>query len=448
MNVFVFSSLTLALICASVGILRKTQLKQHLAWMSKRTDARAQIVERQSSYELNSRRMLWDSASHFSWGLTLSIGLFAIGIFIFLWSLSWVVALAVLLFACLTLCVIFSRDISHIYDRCHGWGLWLVIVALKRMDPDESVLTDDEIYQYAGSKLSDRDWFRLLSHAIMSRTSGLTASGADPNLGRLALSILGLGRLPNSTVVVWRVLDPKRIVKASSGVAGLGRVLEIVLTILKDRDLFKGSDVIPPSLWARVKGYLTWTKPLPQKRRLGRKRRFSRIPPSVALELPWLNWTCSASWEFNAEEACLLTDILSDQLVSYLQVIEPLRESASRTPPVPEEPLYSAFWLAYVLFLRDPPKASRFRLRRIIALAWVRLQLSDLQLRARLTSVTDSNQSGHEQANASFVEWADRSLQGYINSLIWDDRIELIGLDSMYASQSVCAEEGEHLFQL
>jgi hypothetical protein len=230
MNVFVFSSLALALICASVGILRKTQLKQHLAWMSQRTDARAQIVKRQFSYELNSSRMLWDSASHFSWGLTLSISLFAVGIFVFLWTMSWVVALAVLLFACFTLCVIFSRDIPHYYHRCRGWVRgWVhgrVLAILNWLSRAEStewqevllqilLLTSEQIKQiyHAGSRPFVKDHFLLLSHAIMSRTSGLTASGVDPNVRRLARSIVGLGRLPDSTRD-WRVLTPQRVTEA------------------------------------------------------------------------------------------------------------------------------------------------------------------------------------------------------------------------------------------
>jgi hypothetical protein len=436
MNVFVFSSLALALICASVGILRKTQLKQHLAWMSQRTDARAQIMERQSSYELNSRRMLWDSASHFSWGLTLSIGLFAVGIFVFLWTMSWVVALAVLLFACFTLCVLFSRDIPHIPGRCFTWvAEFLILQATalyNRLHPDDPFDAFDEFE----SKFFVDNQFRLLSHAIMSRTSGLTASGVDPNLGRLALSIIGLGRLPND-VLIWLSWHLKSAIMTgdSPGGVGLGCVFVILQAILQDRDLFKGSDIIPLSLWARVKGHLKLTKPVPQKRQL------SSIPTSITSGHQWLNWAYPASRQLNAAEACLLADILSDHVASHLQVTEPLRGSASLTHPVPEEPLYSAFCLAWVLFQRVLGGPSDHKLRRAIALTGVRLQFSDLPSETRLTTVPNSDRSGHEHPAVSFVKWSDESLQENINSLLvypdWSD--------ANRTSQHTRAEEGEHL---
>jgi hypothetical protein len=438
MNVFVFSSLTLALICASVGILRKTQLKQHLAWMSKRTDARAQIVERQLSYELNSRRMLWDSARHFSWGLTLSIGLFAVGIFVFLWTMSWVVALAVLLFACFTLCVVFSRDIPHISRRCIIWVLLtissLLVALYNRYDPDDPYYDPKELAAESGPSVADQ--VRLLSHAIMSRASGLTASGVDPNVGRLGQSIVGLGRLPDSTSH-WSVLDPRMVTEASSESAGLGRVLDIVLAILQDRDPLKGGYSIPLSLWDRVKGYLTLRLPKPSKRQI---YPWSKRPDPLVYDdmeepdwlvsdryHPWMIWLFDALRQCSVEERCLLADALSGQLALYLRVTGASRGSTSGTGPVREKFLDSAFCLAFVLFQWVPPGVSKLKLRWIIASAGVRLQLSDLPSGALLTSLREN-----------------------MNSLIWDGGCGYLlpTIDSEHSGQSAYAEEGEHLSRL
>jgi hypothetical protein len=422
MNVFVFSSLALALICASVGILRKTQLKQHLAWTKKRTDARAQIVARQLSYELNSCRMLWDSASHFSWGLTLSIGLFAVGIFIFLWTMNHSVAWAVLVFACFTLCVIFSRDILKYYHLCRDWicvkWYWLrcqdwvfvieVVVNLICSWNSHMFIRETVPRPSVG----DHAHFHLLSRAIMSRTLELTASGVDPYIGRLARSIVGLGKLPHGT--------GQKVVasEASKKNVGLERAVDTVLAILQDRDPLKGSISIPVSLWSRVKGHFTLTQPAPRQRQA-----LSYMSDLAFMTLPWMFWITHAFRELNIEEKYLLATVISDQFPSYLRMTEPLQPVVSGMQPALEDSLYSAFLLAYCMrqqFIEGkiPLGPLDLKLRQFITLAAVRLQFSNLPKGARLTSARNLDHSGHENPAASFVEWANKDLQRTINKRI------------------------------
>jgi hypothetical protein len=236
--------------------------------------------------------------------------------------------------------------------------------------------------------------------------------------------------------------------EASSEGAGLGRVLDIVLAILQDRDPLKGGYIIPLSLWDRAKGYFTFRKPKPLRRQM---HQYLQHPDCLVSDHRWMIWLFDALGQSSVEEICLLADVLSDQLAFYLRALtRTSRGSASRTIPVAENFLYSAFCLAYVLFQRVPHGASKLKLHRIIAPAGVRLQLSDLPSRARLTSVTDSNQSGHEQAVASFVEWADICLQENFDVSIWAcwERYRFFTIYSIHSSQSADVVEGEHLFRL
>jgi hypothetical protein len=459
-NIFVFSSLALALTCAFVSILRKNQLKQYLSWTSKRTDARSKTMHRQFSFELNSSRKLWDSASHISVGLTLSIGLFAVGVFVLLWNLDHCVAGVVFLFVCLTLCVIFSSDLPVYYRRCRSrvraisrdlfifsrdlyrrlcdrirairvrYG-WYQASFRDLLDSSVVIPGPDMVYYdqaYVRSRRLGEQQFGLLSRAIMSRTSGLTASGVDPNVGHLAQSIVGLGKLPLGTDLlgnpistgVWRVLALQKIAKAPL-VAGLGRVLDSVLAILRDRDPYKGSHTIPLSLWSRVKGCLTRTKPAPQERKLHAimNTHDSIVVAQIVVAHPWLIWIGTALSELSAEERCLLGDIVSDQIVHTLRVTEPLRRSGSGVNPMPEEPLYSAFCLAQILLSHVPYKGpSDERLRRAIVLAGVRLQFSNPPSRFRFFPTSNSDHSGRMHSAVRFVEWSNQSLQQAINEMV------------------------------
>jgi hypothetical protein len=413
-NIFVFSSLALALICAFVGILRKNQLKQHLSWASERTDARYQTVLRQFSFELNSSRKLWDSASHISVGLTLSIGLFAVGVFILLWTLDQCVAEVVFLFACLTLCVIFSRDLSIYYRRCRGWvrAFQRRLYLASPWHWLDYLLHINGSHVYAGLRPLAEDHFGLLSRAIMSRTSGLTASGVDPNVGRLAQSIVALGRLARDTET-WRILTPQTMAEAPLECARLGRVLDIILAILQDRDPLKGSKTTPLSLWFRVKGMLTWAKPDPQQRQLP-----SYISDLIISGHPWLIWTRTALQQLNIDEQCLLGEIVSDQLAYTLRVTEPLRGSVSGAGLTPEEPLYSAFCLALVIRSGVPRGPSDTKLSLVIALAGMRLQFSNLPLGSRIISSSSLGQSSQKLQAVRFCRWADSSLQRDTNKIM------------------------------
>jgi hypothetical protein len=426
-NIFVFSSLALALICAFVGILRKNQLKQYLSWSSKRTDARSQTVHRQFSFELNSGRRLWDSASHISVGLTLSIALFAVGVFVLLWNLDPCVAEVVFLFACFTLCIIFWRDLPIYYRQCRSW---VYNFRYKTRPASTSYLLDMLFYfnpwkVYTGLRRFDEDHFGFLSRAIMSRTSGLTASGVDPNVGRLAQSILGLGRLPRGTGV-WRVLNSEKMAESLLEGAGLGRVLDIVLAILRDRDPLEGSHTIPLSLWSRVKGRLTWTKPDPQQ------RQYRNIPDLIVAKHPWLIWTETALRQLNAAEQCLLGDIVSEQLAYTLRVTAPLRGIIFGVDLMPEEPLFSAFCLARVLLARVPYGPSDMKLRRAIALAGVRLQFSNLPWGPCFVSTSNSDHSGHTHQAAYFVRWSDQSLQHATNEMMWSSDLRNLFSDDLH----------------
>jgi hypothetical protein len=442
MNIFVFSSLALALICASVGILRKTQLKQHLAWTSKRTDARSQIVERQFSYEINSRRMLWNSASHFSWGLNLSIGIFAIGIFVFLWTMDRFVALSVFLFACVALCVIFSRDISHYYVRFCLPCIRVICSIVHLMSPWdwlERVLGGDP---RAG--LLVKDHFHLLSHAILSRTSALTTSGVDPNLGRLAQSIVGLGRLPytNELRYCGPFTTPNRAVSPQG--VGLGRVLNIVLEILKERDPFKGSPTMPLSLLSRVKGCLMLEETVPLERK---PQEF--LDSTAVTTFPWLIWISDALGKFNGEETCFLANVMSDYLISHLRVTKPLQRTVSDQDPMPdlEGPLYAAILLAHCIHRQVSFQTVRPNLTRVMALAAVRLQFSDLPSGVRLTSAINLDNSCHEHRTAYFIKWADEGSQTLMN-----DNIMFYLYNELHAGQAFSSsphlDEGERPFDI
>jgi hypothetical protein len=120
-NVFVFSSLTLSLTCAFVAILRRDQLRQYLSWTTEPRAAQEKVLDRQFRFEQTTRRKLWVSARQLSEVLILSIFLFAIAVFVLLWTLDRSVALAVLMFAGAALCVIFWGDISHYYFVCRSW---------------------------------------------------------------------------------------------------------------------------------------------------------------------------------------------------------------------------------------------------------------------------------------------------------------------------------------
>jgi hypothetical protein len=66
----------------------------------------------------------------------------------------------------------------------------------------------------------------------------------------------------------------------------------------------------------------------------------------VASVHPWLIWLDAALSQLETEEACLLADVISDQLEYPLRVTEPLRFGVSGVDFMPEEPSYSAFCVA------------------------------------------------------------------------------------------------------
>jgi hypothetical protein len=447
-NVLVFSSLALALICAFVGILRKNQLKEHLSWMSRHTNARSQVLRRQSSFELNSDRLLWNSASHISVGLTLSISLFATGIFVLLWSLSWFVALPVFLFTCFTLCVVFSKDVSSYYHgQCRDWVRIVQRRLLKALPSSwgwlRGLLHVEASQVYAGLRPFRNDHFSLLARAILSRTSGLTASGVDPDMWRhLAQGIVGLGRLDRPKNV-WRVLSPRTCAGAlnEGPWLELGHILDVILAILKTRDSEKGRHVFPLflGLWSRIQGHRSSEKPTTQQRDL-----LCGIDDSVASVHPWLIWLDASLSQLNTEEAYLLADVLSNQLAYTLRVTDPLKSIVSGAGLMPEEPLYSAFCVARVMLNQVPFGSLDLKLRRAIALAGVRLQFSNLPSASRLFS-SNLHQPGDKNQMARFVGWANPSLQRDTNSMmtcalynLWD----LSRIDLHHPSQN--NEEGEH----
>jgi hypothetical protein len=439
-NIFVFSSLAVALICAFVGILRKNQLKQHFAWTSMREDARSQIVNRQFSFELNSTRMLWDSARHISLGLTLSITLFAVGVFVLLWSLCWFVALAVFLFAFFTLCVIFSGDIPFYYRRLRGRmrAMQRRLYLASSGHCLTNLLRIDEDQVYAGLRPLGRVRFGLLSRAIMSRTSGLTASDVAPALGRhLAQGIIGLGRLPDITDVL-KVLTPKEVVGARNEHAEFQRNLDIILAIIQDRDPLNGSLTLPLSFWCRFQEYVASEKTRMKQRDL--RWPVKESSKSVPERHTWLTWLPDALLQFSTEEKCLLADIVSDQITLALDKTKPLRETVPGLYHEPEEPLYSAFCLACVMWYAVP---SNLQLRWAIALAGVRLQFSNLPSGPGLTSTGIPDLPGHEsQVTTCFVEWGNKTLQRDTNLMMAAPSVALFRDDLHHPGGKEA--EGEH----
>jgi hypothetical protein len=320
-NVFVFCSLSLSLSCAFGGILRKDQLKRYISWTSKRTDARSQVVDRQFRFEINSRRRLWDSAKDLSAGLVLSISLFTVGIFVLLFALHWFVALAVCLFSCITLCVIFGGDIHYYYLHCRRW-FRAVQYKLEAWERQFGMgrITLDEVN--AGLLPSDDDHFGLLARAVMSRTPESIPPDNLPNIARHHVrAILGLGGLHSRGYYRWRVLKPPS--GAETGYLALLGAVDLVLAILQDRGPLKTQS--------------TTVGPLP--RRSGLKKLFTHFtgqieydPESLTLELdselssgnpwrtaevaarPWLTWIMTVLAHLSAEETMLLADVIAASL--------------------------------------------------------------------------------------------------------------------------------------
>jgi hypothetical protein len=390
-NVFVFSSLTLALICAFVGILRKDQLKQHLLWTTKRTDARSQVLDRQSRFETNSSRRLWDSANHISLGLVFSIGLFATSIFVLLGTLHWFVALAVLLLASFALGVIFWRDLPCYYRQCRTW-LRLIQLRLFRALPRS--LTPPIIRRKvipelsAGLGLSEYAMAGLLSRAILSRTSGLTASGVvEPGVWQHRVrGLLGLIRLSN------QIHDASREVAAAQ-IAMLERIVDLVLAVLRDRNPLKGNVSMLSLIWSKAKGCLAWERSGQQSR--------DHVEQSLG-PLSWLGWICDALRQFNTEEICLLSDVVSDQLAHTLRVTKAMQRGVSGEEGIPEESLFAAFCLAREMLCGVPPGTSELKLRHAIALAGVRLQFDLPPVLGEDTFIAELYQLGPELQGGRF----------------------------------------------
>jgi hypothetical protein len=366
-NVFVFSSLTLALTCAFVGILRKEQLKQHLSWIGKRKDARAQLEDRQFSFEMNDHRTLWDSANQLSIGLTLSIALFAVGIFVLLWNLHWFVALAVFLFLCSTLCLIFWRDVPYYCLRLRA-STRAVRVKVFGALPDTwerlvRLFDFDEELVEEGLRPSENedDMVCTLSRAIMFRTSGLTAPDiVDPDFWQHRVrGLLGLARLSRPSG------------RAEARTVMLRRIMDVVVTVVKDRVHPKKSVGGPLTLWAWINGRLT-----PERtslRQLELPTGWHKTRDAVAMVEQWqTRLVCAFGNRFKTEEICLLSDVVSEQLSRTLRTTKSLPRDATGVEGSLEE-LLSAFYLAQTMHRAVPDGHSGSKIKQAIALAGVQL---------------------------------------------------------------------------
>jgi hypothetical protein len=415
-NAFMFCSLALTLTCAFVGILRKEELKQHLSWLSnlKRKDARARLEDRQFSFDLNTNRRLWDCANQLSVGLTVSIGLFTVGILVLLWSIRRRLALAMFLFLCFTLALLFWRDVSFYYVRCRArartirckvydalpgsWDRLRNLLKMDRAQVDKGVLPPQD----------DDGRIRLLSHAIISRASGLTESGVIDSkfwLQRVN-GLLGLARLSTSES------EPEE-----GRTVLLRRIVDLVVMVVEDHDVLKANIGAPLTLWAQITGS-TEEKPTLQQRSFRSDRHLADNPSAMTRK--WEEWLWSAfAAEYNTEELCLLSDVVSQQLERTARTTKAPTVLTRNVTAVQEslEELLSAFCLAWRMFIMVPYGPTDVKLRQALALAGARLQpeVDSLSSEIGLASSAGTDGDNRGVAAARWLASANPQLLIYVN---------------------------------
>jgi hypothetical protein len=261
-NIFLFSSLSLSLMCAFVGILRKDQLRRYMLWTTSRQDAREEVLRRQAGFESLSEQNLWKSAEQLSSGLALSIGLFAAGIMIFLCTLNWVVALVVCLFACVVPDIIFPGRglrwfLRQCWDRCcwkmlRAWSkLWSGrdLFWMERLSPRlYGWIIFSRVSRIKPSNPKQND-FGYLSRAILRAWSGEAYVSLDAPAGaHFVPCVFGLRRLPDVGYRSRKVPSSCPSGNDSPQMRSLGNAVDLFLGIFKQLDPLDGVCDMPASL--------------------------------------------------------------------------------------------------------------------------------------------------------------------------------------------------------
>jgi hypothetical protein len=405
MNVFVFSSLSLSLTCAFVGILRRDQLRQYLSWTTDLTSARDQIRDRQFRFEQNSRRELWISARQISAGLTLSIVLFAVAIFVLLWTLNPFVALAVFLFTAVALRVIFEGDISHYYLVLSSW-VRVLKSKLSLSSPSTWLESFRDVDEYEiGLKPAKGEDFALLSRAIVSKPSGLatsnvTDSGKWANHIAAMLGLCELSAYTDNTKESAKDSESRwgPLTRGDGKGMAIGQILRVVFRMLEDRSPSRDPLRLPP-----------W------------------IPQSAVsgLKCPWLEWMDPALHNLSAGEISCFSDIIATQLPRFLEL-----RVITKADNSPNEALLCGLWLAHALYL-IVPHGPDLKLHQAAVLAAIRLQFTNLWANASMTTQKFDEQRAD---GPEFLRWKVDEWQDSVNRMldIGRARMDRLFLDSSH----------------
>jgi hypothetical protein len=427
-NILLFSSLSLSLMCAFVGILRKDQLRRYMLWTTAHKDARQEVLGRQTNFESHSGQNLWKSAEQLSRGLALSIGLFAAGIVIFLCTLNLVVALVVCLFACVVPDLLFpGRGLRWSLQKCYDWCHWQILLAWGKLWRVEHsvwmIRTYPRLYRWITSwdlpsiRPSDpkQTEFGYLSRAILRAWSREAYVSLDaPVDTHLVPCVFGLHRLPDVGHHTRKVPSSGPSGNDSPRTHGLGNAVDLILGILKQLDPLDGVCDMPASLRSRVWRRLTIQQYTPHMRSLP-----FGIAPTAASVLPWLRWVHESIRQLDSSQRCFLAEMLSHRLLFALRANAPLRGTDLSSPDGPEEPFLAAFCLAAEL--HSPHHnfgSSMIMLQQVLALAAVRMQTSYLPSSSNTSGTTGANgfMLCSDLGVTRFVKWVDVDLQEWVAS--------------------------------
>jgi hypothetical protein len=429
-NILLFSSLSLSLMCAFVGILRKDQLRRYMLWTTAHKDAREEVLGRQTNFESHSGQNLWKSAEQLSRGLALSIGLFAAGIVIFLCTLNLVVALVVCLFACVVPDLLFpGRGLHWSLQKCYDWCHWQILLAWGKLWRVEHsvwmIRTYPRLYRWITSwdlpsiRPSDpkQTDFGYLSRAILRAWSREAYVSLDaPVDTHLVPCVFGLHRLPDVGHHIRKVPSSGPSGNDSPRTHGLGNAVDLILGILKQLDPLDGVCDMPASLRSRVWRRLTIQQYTPHMRSLP-----FGIAPTAASVLPWLRWVHESIRQLDSSQRCFLAEMLSHRLLFALRANAPLRGTDLSSPDGPEEPFLAAFCLAAEL--HSPHHnfgSSMIMLQQVLALAAVRMQTAYLPSSSNTSGTTGANgfMLCSDLGVTRFVKWVDVDLQEWVASKI------------------------------
>jgi hypothetical protein len=213
----------------------------------------------------------------------------------------------------------------------------------------------------------------------------------------------------------WQVLDAG---VTNGPMQDLRNIVDVLIGILKHHDPLNGMQHTRSSILSRLWKCLSFQRFTPSMRPLP-----AGVSPSTVARYPWLRWAFDGILALNWYQRSFLADILSNHLLLVLGVKDPQRIRATdpqctmTATVIPEEPLLAAFFLASELYFCCPQiGSSKLRLQQALALAAVRLQISNLPASDEGSTATDTIRPCCDHGSAWFVEWADADLQEWANS--------------------------------